>query len=343
MRLLFILLSLFACYVLAHRPPASVLLKAATDAPYLASRLYAFASYVGSRQGFIDQHCSPADYSNFVTPPAPGEAWNVWNVPIGQNGSSTFTVTTTGVNNVTGEVIVQQEVIPNLPYVQLVDPNAQVWFNANPLAGQLTIYNESLIWFEFDLGTGPEVVCFINATASFLNQKSVHDTVAYNSAGVKITTHVRIGHNIIPVDVAGALAFGGANDFGGGDYAAMGFYSLSRLIDRRTQLWGFTQPATSAKTPPGPQQCDHNPNFVGGWYDATGADAVTRSFTAPPLAQLVANLVPGACCTNGNCSLGLSNNLPVFNPFKPAFSGRCPSGVPRRPLCSRPRRVSVAA
>ncbi len=251
----------------AHHTTSDVYLHAASNASFLGQRLAAFEGLYGGARPRFDIILE----SGLGLPvPAVGSPWPLWDTAAYVTGDSFFTVGGQGVPTV---------IVPALPYVQYVDPVNKVFFNANPLAGQYTNATASWIWTLQQVAPGVFVdVCFINATASFDNQRQAHYSVAYQNTTSLVPIRTRFGTYY----AAAAGAFGTADDFGGGNYADMSFGGDFALGTNFPLRWWFSQPATTAKVPPGPGPCAHNFGTVGGMYDATGVGATIGPLNAAP-------------------------------------------------------------
>lgn len=298
---LFAILGALIGMALAHHGTAGVYRNAATNPSYLAGKLHDFKL----RKPYLVGLENVLDNILHIKVPAAGTPWSLWEISQYQTGTSFFNV-----GNHTST-----QIIPGLPYVQAIDPISKVFYNENPLAGQFTDnVNGSYIWFDFDLGTGPQTVCFVNKTATFDNQLLAHSTVVYTGLNSLVPVQQRIGRSNFTFTeyVATAGAGGIGDDFGGGNYADMSFWGSFRLSNLRPINWCFAQPAVTGKKVPGPQTCDHNTGVVGGCYDNTGVDDQSLPFSAAPAGVVRPH---AACYNGGDITKGISAFLPDFNTF----------------------------
>lgn len=296
-----VILAALVCGALAFHPPANVCVRAATNATYLNAKVSDFRLRKPSLAGLANV----LDNVLHTRVPAVGTTWSLWDVSQYQTGSSFFSV---GNHSVT-------QIIANLPYVQAICPVRKIFYNENPLAGQYTDnINGSYIWFEFDLGAGPQTVCFVNKTATFDNQLIAHSTVIFTGTNPLVPVVQRIGRtNVTFVQYVPTASAGGiGDDFGGGNHADMSFWGHFRLSNGRPINWCFAQPAVTGKNPPGPQPCAHNTGSVGGCYDNAGADDHSLPFEAAPAGVVRPHL---ACYTENNVAKGINPYLPDFNTF----------------------------
>jgi hypothetical protein len=299
------------CLAAAYHPNAASCRRADTDGAWLSGKLATFNArkngYAASMNRGISNGRTP-----FAKLPVIGTPWTLWNQSYSLvGGESYFSLREYGYPAIT---------IGPLPFVQLVDADAKIWFNENPLASQLTISNMSMITFDFVLPgqTAPTTVCFANLTAGYDNQKIAHDSVvAYKAkTTVEVSEYAGRSNRTFSYNLPASYSVGMANDFGGGNHADMTFSSFSRLADGVPVFWTFDQPGTSAKNPPGPQPCEHNTGQVGGSYDCTGANCNAGYFNFEgSLAEFVATYLNPACCTNNDCAQGISPFLPDYNTF----------------------------
>lgn len=310
---LFLLAAALSCVCLAsaYHPSEYGCRRAASDAVWLKNKSDLFSARKNSYSASM-QRCIANGRARSPKQPALGTPWTLWNQSYSLvGGESYFNLRDYGVPSFS---------IGPLPFVQLVDADAKIWFNENPLASQLTISNMSMITFDFTLPgqTAATTVCFANLTATYDNQKLAHDSVISYKArtSVEVSSYVGRSNRTVSYNVATAYSVGMANDFGGGNHADMTFSSFSRLSDGVPVYWTFDQPKTDGKTIPGPDPCDHNTGQVGGSYDCTGPDCSAGYFNFDgTLAEFVATYLNPACCTNFDCKQGISPFLPDYNTF----------------------------
>jgi hypothetical protein len=240
-----------------------------------------------------------------------GTSWSWWYEATFQTGISSFNMANLG-----GRNTARFELFSTNVYAA-VDPSRQLMIINDPVAGQLTNANVSVIWFPspFD-GT---MTCFINRTAGFLNQQKAHSAVAViPRIGGYIDFAVAVGRRFINIVIAIDTFFGLTGDFGATFQGSMPFWGMVDPYTKRTIAFGFDQPTVTGQAIPYSGICPtSNTGYVGGTYTFNGQGDKIMSLSAAPANVFQADL---SCYTDRDPAKGIS---PTLYDYDGVVCGRC--------------------
>lgn len=228
----------------------------------------------------------------------------LWNVATFQLGKSRF---------VQGQAGHPNTPLPYFPNILAVDPVNKRITIKDPVAGQLTTANYSLIWFPTgaDANGVPIFTCFADTSAGFVDQQAKHNTAFYLDADVSLKINVSNGHSSsyrkVNVDVYSYAAV--TRDFGGGFDSWMPFGGYHDVYTLKPYYFWFSQGQGGPRNPPGScPSCTPREQVVSGEYIYHGPGSAIADISAAPVNVWVAH---PSCYPGGDTTLPINPNILV--------------------------------